>query len=68
MRQQKFKNGDLVTCECSFEILQPMEIVGRNTWFTDPDIVVYYVKGKHRNKGNELIITLGEDILKCHRE
>jgi len=37
-----------------------MEVVGRNTWYTNPDIVLYYIKGKHKKRGNELIITLGE--------
>jgi len=60
MKIPKFKTGDLVTCPYSEEIEQPMEVVGRNTWYTDSDIVVYYVKGKHKKRGNELIITLGE--------
>jgi len=59
----KYKIGDKVYCKHSEEIEQPMEIVGRNVWFTDPNVVVYYVKGKHRKKGNELIINLGEEVL-----
>ena len=63
MRQPKFKIGDLVTCEASEEIEQPMTIVGRNLWYSDPNIILYLVKGKHKKKGNELIINLSEEIL-----
>mgnify|MGYP006291727247 CR=1 FL=1 len=59
----KYKIGDKVICNESHEIEQPMEIVGRNKWFTDDKIIVYYVKGKHKKKGNELIINLEEGIL-----
>lgn len=58
-----FKKGDKVYCSDSEEIEQPMEIVGRNTWFTDEQIVIYYVKGKHKKKGNELIISINEGRL-----
>jgi hypothetical protein len=60
----KYKPGDKVTCDLSEEIEQPMEIVGRNLWYTDPGIIIYYVKGKHKKRGNELTITLSEGVLK----
>lgn len=59
----KFKIGDKVCCNDSEEIEQPMEIVGRNLWYTNPDIVIYYVKGRHKKKGNELIVNLSEQRL-----
>ena len=61
--KMKFNPGDKVTCKESEEIEQPMEIVGRNPWFTDPSLNVYYVKGRHKKRGNELTITLTEGIM-----
>lgn len=60
---RKFKIGDIVTCPYSEEIEQPMVVDGYNLWFTDPSLNVYYVKGKHKKKGNELIITFSEKEL-----
>jgi len=57
---RKFQIGDLVTCPYSEEIEQPMVVDGYNLWYTDPSIKVYYVKGKHKKKGNYLIINLSE--------
>lgn len=59
----KYKPGDLVSCRFSEEVIQPMEIAGRNLWFSD--ILVYYVKGKHK-RGNEVTICLTENCLTAH--
>ena len=62
----KYKVGDLVYCKHSVEIIQPMVIVGRNQWYTD--LVVYYVKGKHKTKGNDVTVSLTEKEISCHPE
>lgn len=64
---RKFKVGDLVTCDFSEEIEQPMKIDGYNLWY-DGKINIYYVKGKHRRKGNQLIIQLEEGVLKKYNQ
>lgn len=64
MRQ--FKIGDLVTCSYSEEIEQPMVIEGYNLWYTD--LNVYYVKGRHKKRGNYLTVNLGECILQKYEE
>lgn len=64
----KFKIGDKVCCDDSEELEQPMEIIGRNLWFTNSENVVYYVKGKHKKRGNELIVTLSEGILNGYQD
>ena len=66
MRQPKFKKDDLVTCVASEEIEQPMKIVGRNLWYTDSNVIVYLVEGKHKKKGNTLTINLSEEILHAY--
>jgi hypothetical protein len=63
----KYQKGDLVTCSESEEIEQPMIIEGRNLWF-DGQTIVYYVKGKHKKKGNELTVSLTENILKPYNQ
>ena len=66
MKMPKFKNGDLVTCVASEEIEQPMTIVGRNLWYSDSNVIVYLVEGKHKKKGNILTINLSEEILNAY--
>jgi len=63
----KYMIGDLVTCSESEEIEQPMVISGYNQWF-DSETPVYYVKGKHKKKGNELTITLTEKIIRLFKD
>lgn len=62
MTDYKYKIGDLVYCRDSEELEQPMVVDGYNKWFTD--VPVYYVKAKHKKRGNELVVTLTEGILK----
>jgi hypothetical protein len=59
----KYKIGDKVYCSSSEEVEQPMVIDGYNLWF-DGETPVYYVKGKHKKKGTEILITLTEGILR----
>ncbi len=56
-----FQPGDLVTCKFAEEIIQPMKVVGRNLWYHN--MIVYYVSGVHKSRGNLVTVSLTENNL-----
>ena len=69
MNHPLFKAGDPVYCKDSEELLQPLTVESLNPWCKPLDrdghlLYVYYVRGTHRKKGNELTITLVENQMK----
>lgn len=66
MNRPLFKVGDRVLCKDSEELIQPLIVEGLNPWCCPLDtpagtLYIYYVRGTHRKKGNELTITLIEN-------
>lgn len=69
MNRPLFKADDHVYCKDSEELTQPLTVECLNPWCKPLEkdgqiLYIYYVRGTHRKKGNQLTVTLVENQMK----